>query len=75
MSIAAKDKNTRAVARSPTSAIASAARVIGKRVATEGMTAAAVTIAPKTTYGASRNSGEAFCAITASLWNSFRIPR
>ena len=39
-SIAAKAKNTRAVARRPTSAIASAC-VIGKRVASEGMTAAA----------------------------------
>ena len=39
----------RAVASSPTSAIASAARVNGRRVAIEGMTAAAVTMAPKTT--------------------------
>ena len=60
MSIAASDRNTRAVANRPTSAIASAACVNGKRVAIEGMTAAAVTMAPNTTYGASRNSREAF---------------
>ena len=47
-SIAARDRNTRAVASRPTRAIASAARVNGKRVAIEGMMAAAVTIAPNT---------------------------
>ena len=74
-SIAASDMNTRAVASRPTSAIASAAGVNGSRVPIEGMIAAAITMAPNTTYGASRNSGEAFSAITASLWNSLRMPR
>ena len=74
-SIAASDTNTRAVANRPTSAMASAARVNGRRVAIEGMIAAAVTIVPKTTYGARRNRREALDAITASLWKSLRMPR
>jgi hypothetical protein len=74
-SIAASDTNTRAVANSPTSAIASAARVNGKRVAIEGMMAAAVTIVPKTMYGAARNRRDALDAMTASFKKSLRIPR
>ena len=73
-SIAASDRNTRAVANSPTSAMASAAGVSGS-VLIDGMIAAATTIVPKTTYGAARNSGEASCASTASLWNSLWIAR
>src|SRR6185295_8751692 len=69
------DMNTRAVARSPTSAIASAAVENGSRVPIEGMMAAAHTIEPNTTYGANRNSGDAFAASTASLWNSLWIAR
>ncbi len=49
MSIAASDMKTRAVASRPTSAIASAAVVKGRRVPIEGMMAAATTIAPNTT--------------------------
>ena len=41
--------NTRAVASRPTSAMASAARVNGSRVPSDGMIAAASTIAPNTT--------------------------
>ncbi len=74
MSIAASDMKTRAIANRPTSAIASAAERNGRPVPIEGITAAAATIAPKTTYGAMRNSGEASAAITASLWNSLRMP-
>ena len=74
MSIAASDMKTRAIAKSPTSAIASAAELNGRPVPIEGMIAAAATMAPKTTYGAMRNSGEAVSAITASLWNSLRMP-
>ena len=74
MSIAASDMKTRAIASSPTSAIASAAERKGRPVPIEGMTAAAATIAPNTTYGARRNSGDALSAITASLWNSLRMP-
>ena len=48
-SIAASDRNTRAVASRPTSAMASAALVNGRRVPIEGMIAAARTIVPKTT--------------------------
>ncbi len=73
-SIAASERNTRAVANSPTSAIASAAGVSGS-VLIDGMIAAATTIVPNTTYGAARNSGEASCASTASLWNSLWIAR
>ena len=40
-----------------------------------GTIAAAQLIAPKTTYGVSRNSGEALLATTASLRNSLRIVR
>ncbi len=58
-SIAASDRNTRAVASRPTSAIASAAIENGRRVPIDGMIAAAPTIEPNTTYGAKRNSGEA----------------
>ena len=58
-SIAASDMKTRAVANSPTSAIASAASENGRRVPIEGMIAAAHTMVPNTTYGATRNSGEA----------------
>ncbi len=74
MSIAASDMKTRAIASSPTSAIASAAERNGRPVPIEGITAAAATIVPKTTYGAMRNNGEASAAITASLWNSLRMP-
>ena len=74
MSIAASDMNTRAIASRPTSAIASAAERNGSPVPIDGITAAAATIAPNTTYGAMRNSGEALSAITASLWNSLRMP-
>ena len=49
MSMAASDMKTRAIARSPTSAIASAAERKGRPVPIEGMTAAAATIAPNTT--------------------------
>ena len=73
MSIAASDMNTRAVASNPTSAIASAAFENGSRVPIDGMMAAAHTIEPNTTYGAKRNSGDAFAASTASLWNSLWI--
>ena len=48
-SIAASDMNTRAVASRPTSAIASAAGVNGRRVPIDGMIAAATTIVPNTT--------------------------
>jgi len=48
MSIAASDMNTRAVASSPTSAIASATCVRGSRVPIEGMIPAATTMAAKT---------------------------
>ena len=44
-----RHEHPRAVASSPTSAIASAADVNGRRVPIEGMIAAAVTIAPNTT--------------------------
>ena len=48
-SIAASDMKTRAVAKSPTRAIASAARENGRRVLIEGMTAADTSMVPKTT--------------------------
>ena len=48
MSIAASDRNTLATASRPTSAIASAAEVNGRRVPIDGMMAAAATIAPNT---------------------------
>src|SRR5262249_16006980 len=47
----------------------------GRRVAVEGMIGAAVTIVLKIKYGATRNSGEAVSAITASLRSSFTRPR
>ncbi len=75
MSIAASDMNTRAVANSPTSAMASAAVPNGSRVLTEGMMAAATTIVPNTMYGVKMNRREAGSATAASLWNSLRIPR
>ena len=49
ISIAASDRKTRAVANSPTSAMASAAIVKGRRVPIEGIMPAATTIAPNTT--------------------------
>ena len=67
MSIAASDRNTRAVASSPTSAMASAAVVKGSPVLIEGMIIAATAIEPNTMYGATRKSGDAPSAITASL--------
>ena len=75
MSIAASAMNTRASANRPTSAIASAARANGRSVASEGTIAAAQHIAPNTTYGVMRNSGDAFAATTASFMNSLRIVR
>ncbi len=75
MSIAASAMNTRASANSPTSAIASAARANGRSVASDGTIAAAQHIAPKTTYGAARNIGDAVLATTASFVNSLRIVR
>ena len=48
-SIAASETNTRAVASSPTSAIASAAPENGNRVPIDGITAAAQAIEPNTT--------------------------
>jgi len=48
ISMAASDMKTRAVASSPTSAIASATCVSGSRVPIEGMMPAATTIAAKT---------------------------
>ncbi len=48
MSMAASEMKNRAAASSPTSAIASATEVNGRRVPMEGMIAAAVTINPKT---------------------------
>ena len=66
-SMAASDRNTRAVASRPTSAIASAAPENGRRVPIDGMIAAAQTIEPNTPYGAKRNSEEARSASTASL--------
>jgi len=64
---AASDMKTRAVANSPTSAIASAAFENGRRVPSDGTMAAAQVIAPNTTYGARRKNGEALTASTASL--------
>ena len=75
MSIAASAMNTRASANRPTSAMASAARANGRSVASEGTIAAAQHIAPKTRYGAIRNSGDAFAATTASFMNSLRMVR
>ena len=75
MSMAASDRNMRAVASRPTSAIASATGVNGRCVPIEGITAAASTMVANTTYGARRKSGDAPTASTASLWNSLRIPR
>ena len=49
MSIAASDRNMRAAANRPTSAIASAALVNGSRVPSDGIIAAAATIVPNTT--------------------------
>ena len=59
-SMAASARNTRAVASRPTSAMLSAAVVSGSRVPIEGMIAAAATMVANTTYGAARNSPEAF---------------
>jgi hypothetical protein len=74
-SIAASATNTRAVASSPTSAIASAALENGSRVPIDGMIAAAQTMEPNTAYGANRKSGDALSASTASLWKSLWIAR
>ena len=49
MSIAASEMNMRAVANSPTSAMASATVVNGRPVPTVGIIAAAATIVPETT--------------------------
>jgi hypothetical protein len=67
ISMAASDRNTRAVANSPINAIASATRASGRSVATEGMMAAANTIVPKRMYGVARNRGEAFVARATSF--------
>ena len=75
MSIAASDMNTRASAKRPTSAMASAARANGRSVASDGTIAAAQHIAPNTTYGVRRKIGDAFSATTASFANSLRIVR
>ena len=66
---------TRAVASSPTSAMASAASENGRFVPIDGMIAAAQIIVPNTMYGAERNSGDACSASTASLRNSLRMLR
>jgi len=74
-SIAASDRKTRAVAKRPMSAMASAARAKGRSVASEGMIPAASTMVPKRMYGVVRKRTEASLASTASFWKSLRSMR
>jgi hypothetical protein len=70
MSMPASEMKMRARPKTPTSAMVSAAGANGRSVDSVGMMAQASTMQPNMTKGAARNSGEALCASTTSLWNS-----